>query len=278
MKNCLFCKNTIIDNNDTCPNCHRVLVEKIGIPHKYQSQATQQKTKKLTGKHYKINFNQLSKNFNWNNFKKYIPILALILIIFFISTQKEKSPTYTNYNSAPISVIPDDQSNQKTLEEIFSNKEQSNPEIPTKNPINYNSLLNGKILSQNSYYLNGLGELKIKNGTSLDAIGKLVSMVSNKSVFTVYIKANSTYNISKVTDGNYKLFFNLGNDWDTDIKAFNVNSSYEVFEDDFNFTTAEYVEGDYIRTRYSTFEVTLNPVIGGHAETENVSAIEFANY
>jgi len=74
------------------------------------------------------------------------------------------------------------------------------------------------------------------------------------------------------------LFFNLGNDWDTAIKAFTVNSSYEVFEDLFNFTTREYEEDDYIRTRYSSFEVTLNPVIGGTAKTENINVVEFANY
>ena len=77
---------------------------------------------------------------------------------------------------------------------------------------------------------------------------------------------------------NYKLFFNLGNDWNSQIKAFNVNSGYEVFEDLFDFTTREYGEGDYIRTMYSKFKVTLNPVIGGNAKTENVNAVEFANY
>ncbi|MFH1564603.1 MAG: hypothetical protein ABIC82_02010 [bacterium] len=133
-------------------------------------------------------------------------------------------------------------------------------------------------MSKNSYYLNGLGELQIKNETSLDAIAKLVNTTLNKSVFTVYIKANTTYTINKVKDGNYKLFFNLGNDWDTEVKAFSVNSSYEVFEDLFDFTTREYEEGDYIRTKYSTFEVTLNPVIGGTAETENINVAEFANY
>ena len=272
MKNCPFCKNTITENNETCPYCHRILVEKIETPYKYRTQTAHQETKTSTSKRPKIHFNQLTKKFNWNNFKKYIPILALILIIFFISTQKEKNRTYTNtnYNPTPISVIPDNQNNQVELADIS--------EIPKKDPKDYVSLPNGIILSKNSYYLNGLGELKIKNGTSLDAIAKLVNIATNKSVLTVYVKANSTYNINKVKDGNYKLFFNLGNDWDTEIKAFSVNSGYEVFEDLFDFITREYEEGDYIRTKYSTFEVTLNPVIGGQAETENVSAVEFANY
>jgi hypothetical protein len=81
MKNCPFCKNAITENNDTCPHCHRVLVERIGNPYKHQSQAVHQETKSSTSKHSKLNFDRLT-NLNCNNFKKYIPILALVLIIF----------------------------------------------------------------------------------------------------------------------------------------------------------------------------------------------------
>ena len=106
----------------------------------------------------------------------------------------------------------------------------------------------------------------------------MVNVVTNKSIFTVYIKANSTYEINKVSDGDYKLFFNLGNNWDTKAKAFTVNSSYEVFEDSFDFTTSEYEEGDYINTRYATFDVTLNPVVGGQAKTNGINAVDFGKY
>lgn len=272
MKICPFCKNSINENNDICPHCHRVLVERIKIPYKHRSQTPHQETKTYTNKRPKIHLNQLTKNLKWDNVKKFIPILVIVLIVIFISTQKEKKNTYTNtnYYPDPISVIPDKQNNQVEYTDI--------PEVKNKAPKDYGSLSNGTTLSKNSYYFNGLGELKIKNGTSFDAIVKLINTATNKSVFTFYIKANNVYNINKVEDGYYKLFFNLGNDWDTEIKAFSVNSSYKVFEDLFDFTTREYVESDNIRTQYSTFEVTLNPVIGGQAETENVSAVEFANY
>ncbi|MCD4705341.1 hypothetical protein K8R66_04685 [bacterium] len=102
----------------------------------------------------------------------------------------------------------------------------------------------------------------------------MVNTITNKSIFTVYIKANSTYSINKISNGNHKLFFNLGNDWNAEIKAFMVNSSYEVFEDNFNFLTKETEEYE----EYKIFNVTLNPVIGGHAETEDISVLEFANY
>lgn len=266
MKNCPFCKKTITKNNSTCPHCHHVLIEKIG-----NTQKTHQKKKIKAKKKFKKYLRQLTGNINWNNFKKYLPVLILVVIIIFIST-REKSTTHinTNYNQKPISVIPDNQNNQVEVTNA--------PCVPQKDLKDYVSLLNGTELSKNSYYLNGLGELEIKNGTSLDAIAKLVNINIDKSVFTVYIKANSSYKINKIKDGNYKLFFNLGNDWNTEIKAFNINSGYEVFEDLFDFTTIEYTEGNYINTEYSIFEVTLNPIIGGQAETNNINAVEFANY
>lgn len=270
MKDCPFCKNTIAENNDTCPHCHRVLVERINSSHKRQPQTVHQEIKSSGNKHSGIDFKKLTKNFSWNNFKKYVPILVLALLIIFISTQKDKNHTYTNYNPAPVSVIPDNQNNQAEL--------ANTAKIPKKDPKDYASLSNGTTLSEDSNQLNGLGELQIKNGTSLDAIAKLVNTTINKSVFTVYIKANSNYTIGKIKDGNYKLFFNLGNDWDTETKAFNVNSDYEVFEDLFDFSTRKYEEGGYINTKYSSFEVTLNPVVGGTAETKNVNVAEFANY
>lgn len=262
MKTCPFCKNSITDDNDICPECQRVLVERIGAikerpsPHAAQRHSTTKRHK---------NF-----NFKWNNFKKYVPIIVLLLVIIFLSTREDKKHEYATYSPPPVSVIPDS-------DDMSTASDVSQP-VPAKDPKTYFSLPNGTILSSKSLYLNGLGELQIKNGTSLDAIAKLVNIVLDKSIFTVYIEANSTYKINKIKDGNYKLFFNLGNDWDAGLKAFTTNSGYEVFEDPFNFTTQEYEEGNYIKTRYSTFEVTLNPVIGGQAETENVSVLEFAKY
>lgn len=286
-KPCPFCKKEVDSNVAVCPHCTRVLCETISTnKSNYHSQTNQQSAsnnKKSNDKNkflslLKLQFQKFKKLFSrnkayvvgYNKQDKYKKIvLFFIAILFFVGlyTKNSRAPE----PSTPISVIPNSTKN---------NTIQTTKNTPTqvKDPKTYFSLPNGSILSQNSFYINGLGELKIKNGTNLDAIAKLVNTTINKSVFTVYIKANSTYTISKVKDGNYKLFFNLGNDWDTNIKAFTVNSGYEVFEELFDFATREYKEGNYIRTSYSTFEVTLNPVIGGNAETENVNPAEFANY
>ncbi|OIP85054.1 hypothetical protein AUK04_01675 [Candidatus Roizmanbacteria bacterium CG2_30_33_16] len=285
-KSCPFCKKEVDSTVAVCPHCTRILRETISTDKSnYYSQTNQRSTnneksnkKNKFASFLKSQVDKFKKLFSRNKvhivgynkqdrYKKFI--LIFIALFFFIGlyTKNARTPA----PSTPISVIPNS---------IENNTIQTTKNTPTqaKDPKTYFSLPNGSVLSQNSFYLNGLGELKIKNGGSLDAIAKLVNTALNKSVFTVYIKANSTYTISKIKDGNYKLFFNLGNDWDTEIKAFTVNSGYKVFEELFNFTTREYEEGNYINTKYSTFEVTLNPVIGGNAETENVNPAEFANY
>jgi hypothetical protein len=286
-KSCPFCKKEVDSTAAVCPHCTRVLRETISTnKSNYYSQTNQHSTSNNERSNYnnkltsflKLQILKIKKLFSRNKvyvvgynkqdrYKKIILIFVIILFFIGLYTKNTRAPEL----STPISVIPNSTEN---------NTIQTTKNIPTqiKDPKTYFSLPNGSVLFQNYFYLNGLGELKIRNDTNLDAIAKLVNTTINKSIFTVYIKANSTYVISKIKDGNYKLFFNLGNDWDADIKAFTVNSGYEVFEELFDFTTREYEEGDYIRVRYSTFEVTLNPVIDGNAETENVNLVEFANY
>jgi len=262
MKKCPFCKNTIAESNDTCPHCQRVLVERIYSNSTFTPHTANQNSKASINKKYFEQLNNKLKKFKLNDFKKYIPILALLFLIVFIGLQKEKVSTQTNYNPTPVSVIPNNENTSVKLSDI--------PAVKAKDPKTYISLSNGTVLSKNSYYLKGLGQLEINNGTSLDAIAKLVNISTNKSIFTVYVKANSVYSINKISDGNYKLLFNLGNDWDKEIKAFAINSSYEVFEESFDFTTSD--------SYYSTFSVTLNPVVGGQAKTEKINPTEFGSY
>ena len=266
MKNCPFCKNSIIAGSDVCPHCGRVLIERIYSGLEHRPQPTNQKREASIGEQSKKYFEQSKsklRNLNWDSLKKYLPILIVpILLIIFISTHQENRGLQPAYNSHPISVIPSNRSSSITPSKSLL--------IPIKDPKSYSSLPNGTVLSQYSYALTGLWELEIDNGTSLDAIAKLVDTTTKTSIFTVYIKANSIFTINKVSSGNYKLYFNLGNDWDSGIKAFRVNSGYEVFEEDFDFATS--------KSMYRTFRVTLNPTIDGRAETNEVDAGEFGSY
>ncbi|MCK5027476.1 MAG: hypothetical protein KAS07_03590 [Candidatus Pacebacteria bacterium] len=134
------------------------------------------------------------------------------------------------------------------------------------------SLTNGTVLKQNDYYLSGDGTLEISNGTKLDAVAKLVR--NGTSVYTVYIKANNKFTISNISNGVYWLIFAQGSDWNFLTKKFNKNQQYSAFEETFDFETTE----DDLYYYNSAFEVTLNPVVGGTAETESVDPEQFSQY
>lgn len=130
------------------------------------------------------------------------------------------------------------------------------------------SLQNGTVLKRISTYMQGYGELQISNGTSYDAVAKLIR--NGTSVFSVYIKANSNYTIDSIADGTYWLAFAQGTDWNSTTKSFNRNQQFSSFEDTFDFETSD--------EQYTTYEITLNPVAGGTAETRDVNADQFAAY
>lgn len=142
----------------------------------------------------------------------------------------------------------------------------------------YNSLPNGTILSSEPLYLEGLGEVKIENGTDLDAVVKLVNNYSKRSICTVYMKAKSTYKISEISDGVYDLYFAHGRDWDKESQRFLVNSSYSRFEDNFDFATTNEYQSDGVKRIYAVFEITLHSVLGGSAKTDRVSENEFSKF
>src|SRR3989344_1690681 len=131
-----------------------------------------------------------------------------------------------------------------------------------------NSLPTGTVIKKRSTYLQGEGELQISNGTSYDAVAKLIR--DGTSVLTVYIKANSTYTMENISNGTYWLAFAQGTDWNATTKKFNRNAQTSAFDDTFVFETTD--------TQYSGWEVTLNPVVGGTAQSSDVDPSQFDKY
>lgn len=168
-----------------------------------------------------------------------------------------------------IGALSDDSTPSTTSSTYSNNSINSEPETPPRPDY---SLPHGTILKESSYYLSGNGTLEISNGTQYDAVAKLIR--GNTAVHSVYIRANSTYTIKDVSDGYYELMFAQGSDWNTATEQFNKNQSYSTFEETFDFKTTE--DSQYVY--YSTFEVTLNPVVGGSAETSSVNPAEFNKY
>ena len=131
-----------------------------------------------------------------------------------------------------------------------------------------NSLPTGTIIKKRSAYLQGEGELKIENGTSYDAVAKLIR--DGTSVLTVYIKANSTYSMLNISDGTYWLAFAQGTDWDATAQKFNRNAHVSAFDETLELETTEKGRAGW--------EVTLNAVAGGTASASDVDPSQFDQY
>lgn len=130
------------------------------------------------------------------------------------------------------------------------------------------SLPTGTVIKKRSAYLKGEGELKISNGTSYDAVAKLIR--DGASVLTVYIKAGSTYSMTDISDGTYWLAFAQGTDWNATDQKFNRNAHFQAFDETFDFVTTD--------TRSAGWEVTLNAVSGGTASASDVDPNQFDQY
>jgi len=119
---------------------------------------------------------------------------------------------------------------------------------------------------------NGLGELRIRNGTATDAVAKLRD--SGPPFATrraVYIRAGSEVTLRGLPPQTFNLIFALGVDWDTATSGFRAARSYQRFQDVLLFTESP-IEGG---RKYKTYEAGLDPIIGGNARTSPITQEEF---
>ncbi len=297
IKKCPFCKNQIPADSEKCPICKMILIERFETIKKnaeeikeeplYQKKLSSNSIKKLF-----INIYNLFKRKKW----AIITTFLIVLVIFYVydiyksnnserilnnsdlknnTDFKDESVTYQGKNSNPSNNNDPLQINKQKFEYRIDTPIYKDQEIQDFSKIPEKYIANGKISKRNKRFFYGLGELTIKNGTSNDAVTKLVSTSTRKSILTIYIRRNSNFTIKKISDGNYKLYFVVGRHYDKDTNIFLQDCSFSVFEDDFFFTTQEYHLTDKIKTEYSVFEITLHPVIGGSAKTVKITKYEF---
>lgn len=115
----------------------------------------------------------------------------------------------------------------------------------------------------------GRGSLKIHNGDKRDSV--VTVMRGGTKAFSVYVRKKSRFKVSGVRDGNYRVYFTHGVDWDARAKAFTRNCRFERFEDTVRFKTT------YTATqvRWHDWQITLHSLVGGNAPTKDVDPSEF---
>jgi hypothetical protein len=117
----------------------------------------------------------------------------------------------------------------------------------------------------------GLERLSISNGTASDAVAKLIDLVTGTSFREVYVRANTSAEVSGIALGEYELLFSSGQVYVRSTKKFIRNASYSKFDDHLHHTETREPGG----TRFMTYRVTLDKVAYGTASTSAIDESAF---
>jgi hypothetical protein len=110
----------------------------------------------------------------------------------------------------------------------------------------------------------GRGTLTIDNGGDSDAV---ITLAKGKHpVVSVYVRKNKKYKVTGIGDGSYNVFFTGGDDWDGKARRFARKCAFQQFDDKLAFRTTRTAT----EIRWSTWSITLQPVLGGTARTSDV--------
>ena len=119
--------------------------------------------------------------------------------------------------------------------------------------------------------LGGRSSLQIHNGGTSDAV---VNVMRGKSkVMSVYVRRKAKFKINSVRDGNYRIYFTHGVDWDRKSRAFTRECSFERFQKPVKFKTT--VTATQIL--WHDWRITLHAISGGNARTSKVNPEDFPN-
>jgi hypothetical protein len=110
----------------------------------------------------------------------------------------------------------------------------------------------------------GKGQLAIQNGTDEDALVTLSR--DGRAVYAVYCRASDDTELTGIADGDYDMFVAQGDGWNRELRRFTASPDYTRFDDLASFATVRETDG----IRYTRLRITLQPVIGGTAQTDPV--------
>jgi len=111
----------------------------------------------------------------------------------------------------------------------------------------------------------GAGTLSIDNSGGPDTVVSLAT--GSHPAFTVFVRANSSATVDDVSDGTYGVYLMTGADWDQARQSFTRNCGYQKFDQSLDYTTTA--------TQYTTYNITLTPVVGGNVSVSNISPADF---
>jgi hypothetical protein len=120
-----------------------------------------------------------------------------------------------------------------------------------------NPISSGTILLDNMFP-RGLGEMNIQNaGTGKDAVAILVRSGSLEPLIAVYIEAGQKNTMKGIQDGNYVLYYTLGQDWDPLNRQFTKNAEYYRSSKQLTYTTTSKTTRTQFEWSWTVYDVTL---------------------
>ncbi len=141
---------------------------------------------------------------------------------------------------------------------------------PEPRPSHYRSLPSGTRITEDSG-VGGHGKLSVSNRTGVDAVVRLYDRYTLETVRWFFVKANASYAVKSIPQGDYVLAYTAGLDWVDSEDAFRWSPSYHEFEKPVSYSE----QTDTTGTRYDEISVTLHPVIGGNVRTKSISRSDF---
>lgn len=179
-----------------------------------------------------------------------------------------------NYNSTPTS-YENNYSNENSYDTTAVITEAYTPPVESK----YvgNQLQDGASPLTNCFgdgVYNGNATLTIKNGGNSDAIVCLYSISDDRTIRNEYVRKNSSFTMSSISQGSYKIRVFYGNDWNPELE--NSCGTKGNFESDVNFTEFDGTEYFEDSSRgYTTATITLYTVAGGNASSSSIDQTQF---
>jgi hypothetical protein len=134
-------------------------------------------------------------------------------------------------------------------------------------------LANGTIISGQP--LKGNGRLTIDNGTSRDAVIKIVDSKTSHALEAFYIQGQNQVSIGQIPDGDMIIYFASGMDFDPVHRGFTREKGFSRFVDTLPFTTSVAITASGTQSESTTFTITLHPVVNGTAKTNTVDEADF---
>ena len=117
----------------------------------------------------------------------------------------------------------------------------------------------------------GRGQLTIDNSSGQDSVVKVVSLEEGRLVRHVFVQRGATVNLSHLHEGDYKVLFAVGEDWDRARFRFTRYQGFFEFGKSLDFTETELSNG----VEYSHHSITLYTTPLGNVKREVISEEEF---